>query len=334
MRALNLFLLLLSIVASFSLYCRQDRHNTGPQTVYHTVRTAAFNQAWKNHKQRASKPNPYDQLVDNLMQKNSSVASYVKNITKHMRDNTLEKNYDNEVKELFYEYKQHKSHLLKVLNKYSDKPSEVFLEKNELQELKEIHPKIQTTINQIKFPLFALLSLHNPDSSFAECDSTTKLEDMTDYNGVLAAIRMNSADFYHLQANYKLGLPVDKDLHNTHIFAAFLHELGHIKYLHSYEKAFHFQLPHVQEYEADWYWARKNKQYAHALESLFRAFKKTKNTTTSDTHPSDEDRHKNLKEIRRLKEAESRWIWGPKGYEKYGDPAYEKAFINWSEKQK
>jgi len=93
-------------------------------------------------------------------------------------------------------------------------------------------------------------------------------------------------------------------------------------------------LHHIQEYEADWYWARKNKQYAITLATFGGLLKgNVYNRLSSDTHPSSVDRYQNLKEIRRLKEAESRWIWGPKGYEKYSDPAYEKAFSNWSEKQ-
>jgi len=329
MRALNLFLLLLSIVASFSLNCQQDRSTCDLKTVYKTLRTPEFNQAWANYK-RTGANNPYYKLVDDLYTQNSSVATYVKNITNNMRTSIMSP----AEKQLFDKHQQLQKEEIDFLIKINNnQPSTISASTN----LEHLSTDIINIAQRLKFPFSLNINLHDTNTSFGDCTLTNNPFLLVLNKGIDANINLYLKDLDSLQAHPYWRLPVKKESQNKLILGCLLHELAHMHYLHSIEDQMIFtrlSRKHIQEYEADWYWARKNKNYASLLENLSHKQNIVLNIPSCESHPATKDRYKNLKEIHRLKEAESRWIWGPKGYEKYGDPAYEKAFINWSEKQK
>jgi len=329
MRALNLIIMLFPIISNFSLYCQQDGQNCDLKTVYKTLRTPGFNQAWESHKNSYSKSNPYDQLIDRLYEQNSSVATYVKDITKNMRADMMSP----AEKQLFDKHKELQKEEIDLLIKTNNNQPSAITASSDLEDLST---DIIDVAQRLKFPFSLNIDLQEKNKSFSDCVLAnnsflllgTRIE---------ATLNLYLKDFDTLHARTYWGLPIKKESQNKLILGCLLHELAHLHYLHPIEDQRIFtrlSRKHVQEYEADWYWARKNKYYASLLENLSRKQNIFLNISSCESHPATKDRYKNLKEIRRLKEAESRWIWGPKGYEKYGDPAYEKAFINWSEKQK
>ncbi|MFA6065899.1 MAG: hypothetical protein WC707_01835 [Candidatus Babeliaceae bacterium] len=94
-----------------------------------------------------------------------------------------------------------------------------------------------------------------------------------------------------------------------------------------------------KEYFADQYFARKKLEYALKIEDmLFRMSKDEKFNKEVKSHGYGmaplKSRYEAVREIRRLLEAEQRWYAGPQGYEKYSEPAYDKAYYAWAEKNK
>ena len=97
-------------------------------------------------------------------------------------------------------------------------------------------------------------------------------------------------------------------------------------------------LLHFREYQADQDPASKSITVAHDIEKEAKALisypnyiaNKYKvsiaNLEDSPDHPSSKKRHEAVKDIRKLLEAQQRWYAGPKGYEKYGQPAYDRMF--------
>lgn len=321
----SLFFLILFSLFSCRVHCQNNKFqwpaNTiyGLRTVYKCLRTSEFNQQWENHK-KYNDPNPYDQLVNGLMQINSSIASYITDTTQSMRaDITQDKPHEKKTK-----FTKNATSCGLNFCKTSDVP-DIEINATDLGNIEDIENDIKKAIQKVNYsaPINFLVS---PDHNlkFAQV-SFVQQNDVEKLNPTITIFP------------YGLRLLQDsKNIQSKDILACILHELAHIKYRRMHNDHCYVTDPclsHLQEFEADWYWARKNTKYALSLENFFRKIANLHWGESAD-HPSARERYKNLKEIRRLKEAESRWIWGPKGYEKYGDPAYEKAFINWSEKQK
>lgn len=72
-----------------------------------------------------------------------------------------------------------------------------------------------------------------------------------------------------------------------------------------------------------------NKEFAS---KIIDALELKRNNGSDDLHPPTELTFRCATLIGGFYAAQSRWIWGPKGYEQYGDPAYERAFVNHMEK--
>ena len=119
------------------------------------------------------------------------------------------------------------------------------------------------------------------------------------------------------------------------------HELTHLKKYHSTElKEFIKILPnhvhadtspawraliHRYEYEGDQLYATTNVFNAYIMERMTKACVSRQRYPWRDStsHPASTLRYKAVKEIRKMMEAQYRWYAGPKGYKKYGEPAFE-----------
>ena len=330
MRILIVISLMFGIYSN--VHCQKNQDNDGDlKTVYKTLRTPAFNQAWENYKSTDAN-NPYDQIVDDLYTQNSSVATYVKDITKKMRTRVIQP-ISNPQSEEFLNQK-----MASV-----SEPQIIYDDAITKKQFANISDTLSDALKRINYcqDVYIKTSPNNVDMPLAETAYKVEVKDGSIHckntsitiNPKLLAILQEGHFFYVIK---EAGLWPKSKIQDKYLLPVILHEIAHLRYWprHGFGQYCYpdLQLSRVREYEADWYWARKNKHYASLLEIFYLRSKQMINAP-ADTHPSDQDRCKSLKEIRRLKEAESRWLWGPKGYEKYGDPAYEKAFIKWSEKQ-
>ena len=95
------------------------------------------------------------------------------------------------------------------------------------------------------------------------------------------------------------------------------------------------RLSHSYEFEADQLYATTNVANARIMENFTKVvLSQNINVEGTATHPATAIRHKAVKEIRKMMEAQDRWYAGPKGYKKYGKPAFERMWDRRCENQK
>ena len=93
-------------------------------------------------------------------------------------------------------------------------------------------------------------------------------------------------------------------------------------------------LNYFHEYQADQDPASKNLTSASEIEKVAKIYIDHKDQPFHDsqTHPAFLQRYTALRDIRELLQAQHRWYMGPKGYEKYGQPAFERMWDKACEK--
>ena len=273
----------------------------------------------------------YIGLIDALQDQNKTVHDYVKE--KHKEEHTeavkiIQKEFgltDEKVKTVD-EYIQ----AVKERDKLQPNTPIIFVKSNNENVNLNLNKKIAEMCQQYKLK-FPLKIKH--DESQKSSGASHRIKDNCETGGV------------------KIIIGSDISGHDDYVSnAVILHEITHLKKYHVVErlawasilsltykqvnKSSPFnKLLHLHEYQADQHNASKNVASTREMESFLK-YTRRPFCTWSNSHPSDESRHIAVKDIRKQLEAEQRWYAGPKGYAKYGEPAFERMWDRQYENQR
>ncbi len=274
----------------------------------------------------------YDAAIDKLQANNQTVRGYYKKMFKAMDEMALKgfqqefKISDPVVAKMLQEKKELKKQERKnpTTIKYSDDIPE------------SIKTKIETIAKQHSAASSMTVRL-DKDSKIYACAGRFLIDRKNEKiskvrDSKVATLNVNSNflaendSFQSAALHHEIGGHIKHYdlLELTSLNTLFAHQYIDLKML--FDSQALKELRAFQEWRADQKPGIKDLETALIMEKGWKAAREK--LATSDIDASGDMRYQCAKTTRKLLEAEKRWMWGQKGYEKYGDQYYDNAFVN------